>query len=467
MASVRWQIGILGVLCSVLDKLTFSWFGAGADNANVHDVLSADGVVVMAQRALLRLLQSWHIDNAEDWRALDGSVGSLRRSDAEEDVRHFLRSNLCRYAAGLHRRYELLLAHNELPLHLAQCEKCSPTEADRIAAWDELDRTARCCKTAFQRKACDMRAECGLTKACLALRMRDRLKLVTTKRSEVAHAHCRRVLGRSDNKPSALATFGRRVFMGRLASTHIQHGGDPGWRRLSNSQLVDAERHSQAQGSGAAPAPLALPSADAADALVSVGNDDSALAACDAPPPPASARAPSCGHLNPVMYFFNQKQKVAKQLGLKVDAEFRAAALAEVRASYADPDLKQSMREEYKKYLEGHESMVKPPPPNKPLESTFWGWGTTSLPVPIHEVQSFIMENGLVSGAAAVDPQANNQFRVMEHEAASVCPLEIAEEFVACGARPYNECRRALRPLPPNSTATPHPTEIRIDHRSL
>lgn len=436
-----WQICILAELGQVLDNLTYDWFGACKDPAPAHDVIKDGGLIGKAQHILLELLDQWSNDDSELWALLDSVLAPCRRSEAPKEVVRFLRRNVFRYAAGMLRRYELPFTFTEKPLHAALCDKCSPTQELREETWAKLAASRPCCRPAFANKLVALRSQHRETEAHVALCMRERLKLYSTKASESAHAHSHRVLGRGGNKPNSLASFARKVFMNKLLSTHVQHGGNPQWRTLSDKALLRSDRQwGRHQSAADASATLLTLREDGEN----VGHEGAIVPAMgEVANEPEEDLVAGSGYLNPVMFHFNQKQRAAKHLGLKVDHEFRQRALREVQAAYADPELQPKMFQEYQTYLFEHRAngIKQDIPSSEPLESTFWGWGTQSLPLPVQHLRAHVQDNGLVTQRQVKDPTTNDDFRVTTHEAAAFIPYEVTRPFVACGSSPFNECR--------------------------
>ena len=435
-----WKVNVMGTITAVLDKLTYSWIGAGQEPAFVHDVICDGGIVGVAQQSLLQLLETWVDDSSEAWAVLDHAVAPLKRSEAGEDLTRYMRRNVIKYAAGMLRRYELPLTHVEKPLHVATCTSCSPLAADRDAALADLERRRSCCVTGFARKVAALRTEQKSTLAERAIALRERLKSFSTKKSESAHAHSQSRLRRS-GKPLSLSTFARKVFMTKFVGAHKLHGGDASWHTNADALLLRAEN----EGLRRERDPTNLD----ARVLGDVGGDGSggpsdadAVALPSAAEGAVAARPPRTpGGLNPVLWHFNTKQEVAKSLGVVVDQAFKDKALAEVQAAYRDPVLKPGMVRKYNEYLESHGEKQSHAPDGAVLPSTFWGWGTRCLPLPVREVRKHVLDHGLVPKAAACDQVANDEFRVTAAEAEQFVPRAITRCYGACGASPHNECR--------------------------
>ena len=373
---------------------------------------------------------------------LDAILGPRERCEASEDVRRFRRRNVVKYSAGVHRRFEAELQHVEKPLHIIVCPQCSPTELDRERAWAALAGQNDCCKSAFGRKLCRLRAEHALEAAEMAVEMREKIRLASTKNSESAHAHAQRVLGRAGNKPTSLATFARKAFLAKLASTHHYHGGDLRWDALSNVELQRSEaqlacEEGHAEGDDQAQLRLALALDGQGDGAAIANPVGGAIAV-------SGDEGLACGHLNPVLALFNKRQRTAKSLGIHVDSEFRERVLRDIEEQYHSPGSKAAIMHEHKQYLQNFENKENPPAANKPLKSTFWGWGTETLPLPIQAVKAHVDARGLAPAAVVKSHEANDDFRVTADEVNHFVPLEITEGFQACGACPLDVCRKGI-----------------------
>ena len=57
------RICILGMISSVLERMTYEWFGAGREEADTHDVLKRDGVVCKGMATFLELIGTWHMED--------------------------------------------------------------------------------------------------------------------------------------------------------------------------------------------------------------------------------------------------------------------------------------------------------------------------------------------------------------------------------------------------------------------
>lgn len=432
----RWHAAILASLAAVLDKLTYEWFGKNDVRASLCEVLAGSGVVCRAQGALANFLSSWHEDESQHWAILDAVTGSLR-SQAPEQIRRFMRRNLAIYACGLFRRFEIALAHTEKPLHQLHCRTCSATDASREEAWSRVLAMRPCCVSFFARRVCRRFSSEDARRgplSTLLLDMRERLQLRSTKFSEASHAHGQRILSRS-LKPLSLSHFARQSFLCKVNAAFIKHGGHQRWHSFSDTELLKALPNDSSRDETLVPC-IADGDGEAADNQVAL--QPRAAGALALPPPQNSGGR----HLNPVLRAFNEKQRVAKALGERVDEARRAQLLAEAKAEYKSKDGEQRMKAEYERYLhQPRDSKHEVKTRTATATSTFWGWGSGSTPVPVDYIREYVSQHGLVPSRQVWGEDSCNEFRVTpggdgvgEWRPQTVRPP-------ACGALPRNECR--------------------------
>jgi hypothetical protein len=257
--------------------------------------------------------------------------------------------------------------------------------------------------------------------------------------SESNHAHGQKLLGKS-LKPLALATFATKVFLSRVQTAFVRGGGNPKWHHLQDRVL-----QRRAPALRAEDAMLMLTDVDT-DEAGGNGQPDDVLVA-----PPAMARGDplpeklSCPHLNPLMHAFNTRLRSAKQLGHKVDKEFQKQAMTELRNSYQmDAEAKARMQNEYQLYLSANREQqlnVAEMVDECKLASTFWGWGSESLPIPFAAVQREVANHGLVPSAVASGEGASDAFRIRADECDNFMRSARVVRGSSCGGSPFNECR--------------------------
>ena len=114
----------------------------------------------------------------------------------------------------------------------------------------------------------------------------------------------------------------------------------------------------------------------------------------------------------------------------------------DARHECSDPDLRPGIVRAYKQYLQVSKSKVLDIPTSLPLDSTFWGWGSVSSPLPIDQIQRHVTAHGLLPAAMVQHPSCNDDFRITKEETNGFVPNEVKETFSACRALPFNECRR-------------------------
>ncbi len=268
----------------------------------------------------------------------------------------------------------------------------------------------------------------------------------STKVSESNHAHSQKFLGKS-LKPVSLSTFATKVFLSRICTSHIANGGDPKWSALSDRDIVkkavsdkpdDVFSHVAGLGAGTEQPPPALMDAPADGVAVVPPECTDGNRSGDT--------QKKCGHLNPVMVAFNTRLKSAKNMGIKVDNDFRRQVVNEIKHAYEhDEGAKRRMQDDYTTYLRqiefrGQDAQVQ----DKAMLSTFWGWGTSSLPLPVKAVQDEIFQHGLAPSSEANGESASDAFRVHAFEASTFVPVDVEVEGLACGAGHFNECRHRV-----------------------
>lgn len=456
----RWKSAILSVITNLIDKLLYDAFGGQGEATSTHESLHR---VAETQDGLCKLLAAWCDDASPLWLVLD-AVTWQKRSQATDSVRAFARRNILLYASSMVRRFQLPLLHNEKPLHDISCERCSPSDAQRAQAWARMASLADCCKTFFMRRLIslyDTVEKQASTSARLTLQMRNDLHLRSTKVSESNHAHGQKLIGKS-LKPLALSTFARKVFLARFRAAHANLGGLNKWYELSDDQLQARARHLPQEG-----ALLALCALDVAvgDIQLRLADGvDLAPVALPALPAPKSELKKQRG-LNPVLYKNNQKLKHAKTLGLEITSELRSKILAEVQQEYqGDPQQRQEMLNEYWQWL-NEEETTEIGVVDVPLKSTYFGWGSVCLPIPMGAVQAFVQKEGVHSRKMVSSADVDDQFRVSHEECHTFVWRDAVGRGQACGATAASDCRpeslSTYTCLPPNHY---HTTQVSASH---
>lgn len=295
-----------------------------------------------------------------------------------------------------------------------------------------------CCKTLMGKRMCENfrteEAQDGPV-AALVLRVQDKLQLRSTKRSEAAHAHAQRLAARS-TKPTTMATLARKVFLSKVQAAWIRHGGNPGWFKMTDDKLklMDTCR---ARSSGATALPGAAMLEQVSDAAAEIepqGNRPTNAAEAGGRVRPK--------HLNPVLRTFNDRLRVAKAVGTKIDEAFRAALLQQVKEEYQDPGAAARMRANYQNYLRPEHTPEDEPQDGELLESTCWGWGSTGMPIPLQVVKEHVSKHSLVSSREVWAAGSSDPFRITEGDAEAFEEREHQACHIPCGARPNNECMR-------------------------
>ncbi len=437
-SETRWHSAITSTLCEVLDRVTYCAFGIGGKVPSVHTMLTT---VADVQQRFLDLLDGWADGDCKLWVVLDAVTGQPR-SESPPAIRNFMRRGLLRYSSSALRRYEHPLAHNELPIHAVFCDECSPSPQAKQKAWDKLNSGSPCCRSFFAR--C-FRQRFGAPEAQdslaakMTLRMRAALRKVTTKTSESNHAHGQKALGKS-SKPMSLAAFARTVYLARIRTAHVSGGGDPKWYQLADKEI--------ARQSAALPRENDLLSLEDTPLLgEGIGAEQVAVAVQLGRVANSHAleQPKKSAHLNPVLVAYNARQASAKLLGTPVDAKFKRDTLTELKGAYRnDPDARQRMRDDYAEYLREAQAVKLNEGGDvgaKPLASTFWGWGTKVLPVPVAAVQAEVRDRGLEKSSAVWGDAAAEGFRVREDEVSNVHHVAANVTGAACGATYFNECR--------------------------
>jgi hypothetical protein len=435
-ASSKWHVSVIGRLCSVLDALTYQWFNASGPETSIHSIIKVDGVVGKAQQEFLTLLDSWDDDFSDKWEIVDLVTGE-KRSEADPQITRYMRRNLIIFGNGMHRRYELRLAAGDMIVHRLHCAECSPTDDDKAAAWQKLDSMSECCKPFFchnLRHGFSTTASRQGRLAKMVFQMRDKLKLFSTKRSEASHAHGQKLAGRSQ-KPLSLAVYARKAFLSQVAAAHRLAGGNKDWHKLSDKHLQKSERSAAQNVPNLPPVPAedhggVLVVGHAGEAVAEVGNVD------------WGQPEKKCGHLNPVLAACNRRARATALLGVKITPEVRAQILGEIKALYATDQGKADLAAEYDEYLRTYNKDEDCDiAADAPLASTFWGWGTRDLPVPLAAVQQHVRDHGLVPSSTVWNQKADSDFRVDEEEVKRWEPKAVNIPTSACGASVLNECR--------------------------
>lgn len=130
---------------------------------------------------------------------------------------------------------------------------------------------------------------------------------------------------------------------------------------------------------------------------------------------------------------------------MKADQPFQEKVLAEIRHSYQnDAEAKQRMQLEYERYVSSSLQPVSDDS-TQPLESTFWGWGSKTLPIPMKAFATETEKNGFASSRSVWGQEADKDFRIPAAEAEEFSAGTSSIKGSACGASPMNQCRWSSR----------------------
>ena len=416
----RWEMPIMLVLTAPLDELIYVWFRRKDRRLSMHDVVCGGGVLGKRGFQLLRLLSTWVEDGAPESQVVTGVVAD--RSVADEHVRKFIRSNLLIFAAGFHRRDELAFSEGPAKLHRALCEDCTPTEAARAAVWADLRALRTCCQGFFVQRVIEMfPAEDAWNdlRAKVLVELREDLLKFSTKLSEASHARVQRLLG-SQRKRDSVGTLARKSFLAAFRDAHARHGGNLKWGTMLHGALLDAARAEQDamrehHHIDLGQAPAVGPLADAADAAEGTVAERAKLPADEAP---KKGNVRNRGGLNPVLVAMNNAVSVAARLS---DSPLTPKQMEEIRRGVkenyaAGGDRADQFRRDFKLYqqrqIQGRPAERNDADEGAELRSSFWGWGSRSIPMPVEPVRAYIAESGLASVQEASGEDASRRFCV-------------------------------------------------------
>lgn len=118
------------------------------------------------------------------------------------------------------------------------------------------------------------------------------------------------------------------------------------------------------------------------------------------------------------------------------------------RAEYTEDHGKERMRADYRHYLAERrdQSHERNQSVGQPLQTTFLGWGSASLPLPIEVVQRHVGRCGLEPSKKVGSEEASSEFSVSEVEAAGVVLPGGVPYDPPCGGKLHNICCLSIAP---------------------